>query len=168
MIQITDKLVAVLVPDDACEYSINHPNLETEDIEDIYTILRCWHKKGLSTIELSDDTNLKFKIIGTITKSGEFDFDCETYIRRVERFDTNIKHFTDYTNTKSGEFDFDCETYIRRVERFDTNIKHFTDYTNTKQFLISKKSSFISLLHSKGVVLEELDTKKLLILEKTI
>jgi hypothetical protein len=136
MIQITDKLVAVLVPDDACEYSINHPNLETEDIEDIYTILRCWHKKGLSTIELSDDTNLKFKIIGTITKSGEFDFDCETY--------------------------------IRRVERFDTNIKHFTDYTNTKQFLISKKSSFISLLHSKGVVLEELDTKKLLILEKTI
>lgn len=70
--------------------------------------------------------------------------------------------------SKSGELEgFDCEKYINPFYQkesiwYNYNAKSLDDAWNCT----TKEESFISLLNSKGIFLEELNNQKLLILEK--
>lgn len=143
MINLTDKLIAVIVPEDAFKYKTeyedkytsllikqkskpdNNPYSETLTYDDWY-----YHSCLLETSRSKSIP--KIKIIGTITKSEEFDFDCEEYVE---------KHELGY-----GYKDY--------------------DYPNSKAPLDNKEDSFLTLLDSKGIFLEQLNNQKILILEK--
>lgn len=69
--------------------------------------------------------------------------------------------------TSNKEFDFDCEKYIKPFYKKDFiwhnyNAKSLDDAWDCS----TKEQSFISLLNSKGIFLEELKNQKILILEK--
>ena len=134
MINLTDKLVAVLVPQD---FEIQKYGALDARNNVIWGRLS---DKRSYTIPLDDKiVNIPYgepkpKIIGTITKSGKFDFSCEKYVEKANSL--GEEYYKDYNNsTKSG-------TYF------------------------TKEESFISLLNSKGIFLEELNNQKILILEK--
>jgi len=74
---------------------------------------------------------LNYKIVGTISKDGEFEFDCERYVEKA-KYSTTL--WKDYRVDETNGFD-------------------------------KKEHSFISLLQSKGIPVEKLNMK-LLILEK--
>lgn len=145
MIQITDKLIAVLVLEDA--YNIRvwrhgigfyHDNYEGEtDTNGFYHI-----HTGLGKWK---DTN----IIGTITQSGQFDFDCEKYVIWDDWSD-------DYEAKSKGCF--------RNYLNFNDNgeVLNYEVKVGTE----TAPESFFSLLNSKGIFLDQLQNQKVLILEK--
>jgi hypothetical protein len=122
MIELTDKLIAVVVPEDAYDFLYCWGYL-------YYTSLKDGMERELS---LFDNNQIECEIIGTITKSGEFDFDCEKCVE---------KH----------ELGYGYKDYY---------------YPKSKAPLDNKEDSFLTLLDSKGTLLEKLDNEKILILEK--
>ena len=147
MIEITGKLIAVLVPDDAFEFKTEY--------EDKYTSLLVKRKSVPDNNPFSDENTYEdwhyfaciletsrkspipeINIIGTITQSGQFDFDCEKYA---------------WKNPKSGKYHKWGEPYMNDwgVGKFET-----------------PEESFLSLLNSKGIFLDQLQNQKVLILEK--
>ncbi len=123
MTQLTDELIAVLVP------FVEGLNINNE------RLFWDWIKNNPKE---NGGFNDEYKIIGTVTKDS-IDFDCEKY---VEGF---FKH-----NLSQN---FDC----------------WKNYYNPSGLTYSKttpKESFISLLNSKELFLDELVNQKILILEK--
>ena len=107
MKQITDKLIAVLVPYDSFSFDIDKAK---------YTSLYDDTKReGLDVLSHKEED---FNIIGTITQSGQFDFD------------------------------------------FNSTIMDVWEYG------LESKKTFLSLLNSKGIFLDQLQNQKILILEK--
>lgn len=135
MTQLTDKLIAVLVPEDAKE--INN-NLISHQIDYNHIVNSPFgNLKFRDSIILENFWDEQFKIIGTITLSGEFDFDCEKYVESTNDNPLNASYF----NYEIGLF-------------------------NKNNLEFCKEESFISLLNSKGIFLEKLEGQKILILEK--
>jgi hypothetical protein len=130
MMQITNELLAILMPNK----SINHKlvKFKTHAVINYTDFLRdgspynASENNGNWNVEL-----LNYKIVGTISKDGEFEFDCERYVEKAKYTSTLWK---DYRVDETNAFD-------------------------------KKEHSFISLLQSKGIPVEELNMK-LLILEK--
>ncbi len=149
MIQLTDKLFAILVPVDAFSFQLKRSPLYPND--DYTEILYCRESAnflhtGLPTIEVSVDS---ISIVGTVDRfEGQivFDFDCEEQIEH--------KQITSY--------DADGICYNRI----------YKDYLNPDGYEIScdqcddEMESFVSLLKSKGVNPDNLVNEKLLIIEK--
>ncbi len=129
--KITDKLLAILMPNK----SVNHKivKFKTHAVINYTDFLRDGSPYNISTnygdwnVEL-----LKYKIVGTISKYKEFDFDCENYVEKV----MNEQHYQNYN-------------YKSVIERW----------------VKTKEESFISLIQSKGIPVDKLNMK-LLILEK--
>jgi hypothetical protein len=143
MINLTDKLIAVLVP----EKSKNHNLLKFKTHAVIEYIQWLSDDKEFNASENIGGLNvelLNYKIIGTITKSGEFEgFDCEEYVEK--------------SRIKKSWNDFMSEVYKNYMTPETQLISKYCD---------TKEESFISLLNSKGIFLEELNNQKILILEK--
>ena len=118
MIQITDKLIAVLVPEDAynfTRFNFGNNHCIQWEVDNKYD----------DTVQIKSD----FNIIGTIAQSGQFDFDCEKYV------------------------------YINGSICYNNRVNHKIPF-------YSKDLSFLSLLNSKGIFLDQLQNQKVLILEK--
>ena len=128
MIELTDKLIAVIVPEDAYDFFYCWGYF-------YYTSLKDGMERELS---LFDSNQIECEIIGTITKSGEFDFDCEKYV-----LCTDLESHKLFGDGKWKNYNSEYPYY------------HET-----------KEESFISLLQSKGIFLGELNNEKILILEK--
>jgi hypothetical protein len=88
MIELTDKLIAVVVPEDAYDFLYYWGYL-------YYTSLKDGMERELS---LFDNNQIECEIIGTITKSGEFDFDCEEYVEVLKDNSGNAR--MDFTINK--------------------------------------------------------------------
>ena len=82
----------------------------------------------------------QFKIIGTVTKS---------------------------TKSNCPIFDFDCEKYVERLDNENSYKDYELELTRDCEYILkTKEESFITLLNSKGVFLEQLNNQKILILER--
>jgi hypothetical protein len=130
MIQITDKLLAILVPEKSKNHSLT--KFKTHTVIKYTDFLS--DGSGFNVSENNGDWNvelLNYKIVGTISKDGEFEFDCERYVEKA-KYSTTL--WKDYRVDETNGFD-------------------------------KKEHSFISLLQSKGIPVEKLNMK-LLILEK--
>jgi len=125
MIELTNKLTVVLVPEDSYNFNYSSGYLyyisSKDDLE--------------RELDFSNTEN-NFNILGTIEKLGEFDF----------------------------EFSFDCSKYVEKHELG----YGYKDYVclDSKAPLDNKEDSFLTLLDSKEIFIEELNKQKLLILEK--
>jgi hypothetical protein len=76
MRQITDNIIVLIVPNEAHDFGfMKHNNSLFYWLNNSRTI--SGGKGGMQKMEV--DVNL-LKIIGTINKLGEFDFDCQKYI----------------------------------------------------------------------------------------
>ena len=124
MIQITDKLIGIVVPEDASEFQIIHEGTRVAYFLPSYKRF---------------DIPFNCKIVGTIKNDGTFDFDCEEYVGK----------------TYNGKYYQFLPPGMMRLASMDSSFPYET-----------KEESFISLLNSKGILLEELNNEKLLILEK--
>lgn len=135
MIQLTNNLAVILVAGNV-SWSARFPNLFTYQTE----------KSGVSEtfyvpiLEYNKDIRVHYEIVGSITKLGEFDFDCKNYVEEV--IQDEYQGYKHYHNKQFMSEDDWCS--------------HYTE----------PKESFISLLQSKGIFLEKLDNQKILILEK--
>ena len=134
-----DKLIIVTVPERATNIQVwNHGigfkcndliiETDTNEFHHIYTGLGRW---------------VDIDIVGTITRSGDFDFDCEKFVEKVTLVD------------------------VRNERRGGTGeTKHyFNNYVDEQIPCSTKEKSFISFLESKGIQLEKLNNQKILILE---
>lgn len=135
MVNLTDKIIAVIVPEDAYDFYLSNMRRVGKTTIYFWTALIDKHYDGSNCLSKQgwDIPRNNYKIIGTITKS----------------------------ETNEPIFDFDCEKYVEPIN--DKMYIRYTDYTRRCK---TKEESFISLLQSKGIFLEELNNKKLLILEK--
>jgi hypothetical protein len=134
MIQLTDKLIAVVIP----EVKDNRYFKLWDDSERKEWIIECQHENGDISIIKNLGNIDGYYIIGTVTKSGEFDFDCEKYV-----LCTDLESHKLFGDGKWKNYNSEYPYY------------HET-----------KEESFISLLQSKGISLGELNNEKILILEK--
>jgi hypothetical protein len=140
MIQITNKLTAVIVPEDAYEFHLS--NNRHVDKTTIYFWSAMIDKHHDRTNCLSkqawDIPENKYEIIGTITKVGKFDFECEKYVENDLHLSTDgLAFFKNYKDVISCIYSYE-----------------------------TPEESFISLLQSKGISFDELNNQKILILEK--
>lgn len=130
MTQLTDNLIAVLVPDKYPKYWIHWDGVEQ--------VTKLTNDGGWRHFQQRLDGNPKeYNIVGIVSKSGEFDFDCEKYVESTNDNPLNASYF----NYEIGLF-------------------------NKNNLEFCKEESFISLLNSKGIFLEKLEGQKILILEK--
>jgi hypothetical protein len=137
MIELTNKLIAVTVPGDAYDFRVWDDYSRFKQNKDISNLVfKVNSSKELTYIELG---NLTYSIVGTITKLGNFGFDCTDYVGKP-------------FNGKYYEF---LPSGMMRVASLNHSFPFGT-----------KEESFISLLNSKGILLEQLNDQKLLILER--
>jgi hypothetical protein len=126
MIELTDKLIAVIVPDEYNKFKISGTNYLCGAEQTAWQALP-------PRLDVAS-----YNIIGTVNLLGEFDFDCEKYI-----LCTDLESHKLFGDGKWKNYNSEYPYY------------HET-----------KEESFISLLESKNVKLENLNNQKLLILEK--
>jgi hypothetical protein len=102
--QITDKLLALLMPNESKNHKL--VKFKTHAIINYTDFLRDGSPYNISenngnwNIEL-----LNYKIVGSISKDGEFDFDCERYVEPIN--DKMYISYIDYTKkckTKEESF----------------------------------------------------------------
>jgi hypothetical protein len=137
MKQLTDKLIVIIVP----EVKDNRYFKLWDDTNSEW-IIECQIDK-INNEYIRNLGNIDgYNIIGTITKSGEFDFDCEKYVGLCKGYGYRNYQKDDY-NGGSSPFDVWAAYHLK-----------------------TKEQSFISLLNSKGIFLEKLNNQKILILEK--
>ena len=149
MIQLTDKLIAVIIPVDAENIQCNIWSDDSTTVEfksDLYEMEYDSFEIGVETENQLKEITISFepidfKIIGTITKDCTFDFDCEKYVRPVT-------------------FGLEYKGYFNHIAKG----QDFRDIVESS--FETKEESCISLLQSKGIFLENLNNEKLLILEK--
>lgn len=131
--KLTDKLIAVIVP----QNSKNHSLLKFKTHAVIEYVQWLKNGKEFNASENIGGLNvelLNYKIIGTITKSGEFDFDCEKYVKTANSL--GEEYYKDYNNsTKSG-------TYFSKEESFISLLNSkgiFLEKLNNQKILILEK-----------------------------
>lgn len=119
---------------------------------------------NLIAVLVPDEYN-KFKISGTNYLCGAEEKAWQAIPPRLDDGYYNIIG----TINLLGEFDFDCEEYVDCLPSgFGPNgeykYRHYGDRADSR--FKTKEESFISLLNSKGILLDELNNQKILILEK--
>lgn len=139
MKQITDKLIAVIVPDLPLKFMLYGRYLVMGFTTDDQLIKINKIRRGDVNGFLSIPKDFE-NIIGTINKDGVIDFDCEMYIEKHPNLNYKDYMISTLSLLKNGW-----------TANWTKNIK---------------EDSFISLLQSKEIFLEELNNEKLLILEK--
>ncbi len=134
MIQLTDKLIAVLVPKDA------HSFWDKLSYEGGYWLVifepRIEPYLALQSVRITGKSKDKFKIIGTVTEDN-IDFDCEKYVEYYD-YNSNLRMYKDYNFPKSeGElFDYDFA-----YQSFNS--------------LLNSKGLFLDKLHNQKILILE-------------
>jgi hypothetical protein len=135
MVELTDKLIAIIIPNNVIFDKTLSTHL-TYLCDNGWEITEPFYIPAIDGVH---STRATTKILGTITKTGEFDFDCTDYVGKS----FNGKY---YQFLSSG---------VMRAASLNHSFPFET-----------KEESFISLLNSKGVFLDKLNNQKLLILER--
>jgi hypothetical protein len=147
MIELTDNLIAFLVPEDSYDFRVwddfsrfRH----NKAISNLVFKVKSWNESTYT--ELGDPS---YKIIGTITRSGEFDFDCKDHV---------------IWDDWSDDYELGSKGCYRDYLNFDEN----EDIINYDERVgeATKEESFISLLELNGISLEKLNNQKILIVQK--
>ena len=95
MIQLTNNLIAILVPDNAYDFEMRRNNQIIYLIRDVINPL-----SGTEKSEIIDIPNTKYgfvirdwKIIGTINRSQMFDFNCDRkeYLTLLQSKEINLE-----------------------------------------------------------------------------
>lgn len=152
--QITDKLLAILMPNESTNHKL--VKFKTHAIINYTDFLRDGSPYNIS--ENNGNWNvelLNYKIVGSISKDGVFDFDCEKY---VFSFDFNVcnKMYHNYLKTLE---EYNEDLIIPKYKE--------CDFDRLRDFIYkTPQESFISLLQSKGIPVGKKLNMKLLILEK--
>jgi hypothetical protein len=116
MIQLDDNLIAVLVPQNSKGYKLTKTHIEYRQMED--------GREFNASQKIEGD----YEIVGSVTKSYEFDFNCESYVNR----------------TAKGYFNYCVRgKYLRDKEL------SFLSLLNSKRIFLKKMDSNVLILKEK-------------------